>query len=119
MGHNVLSAKAVFEAIDSGVILIYNTLSDKDYRTILSILKPKIYRVEIIEINSDRAVEPNRLEATLKELKIAFRKFNGTLNKSNKYLVFGSFYTVEAFLGVVVVVISELNLFSNTSSQKV
>jgi dihydrofolate synthase/folylpolyglutamate synthase len=119
VGHNVLSAKAVFEAIDSGVILIYNTLSDKDYRTILSILKPKIYRVEIIEINSDRAVEPNRLEATLKELKIAFRKFNGTLNKSNKYLVFGSFYTVEAFFRCCSGCNSELNLFSNTSSQKV
>jgi len=29
-----------------------------------------------------------------------FEKFDGTLNVSERYLVFGSFYTVEAFLNL-------------------
>ena len=100
VGHNLLGARAIYEAIDSDIILIYNTLRDKEYKKILELLKPKIKRVEIIDINNKRAVDINELKEVLDRLDIKYRKFDNSLDESEKYLVFGSFYTVEAFLKI-------------------
>ena len=42
VGHNPLAAKAIEKALDQKVILIYNSLDDKDYEAVLQTLKPKV-----------------------------------------------------------------------------
>ncbi len=39
VGHNPLAAKAIEKALDKKVVLIYNSLDDKDYEAVLNILK--------------------------------------------------------------------------------
>ena len=97
-GHNPLAAQVVFKAMKTDTILIYNSLKDKDYQTVLSILKPKLKQVELIPIEHPRAVAPVRLHETLRTLGIPWAMFDGHLYENEHYLVFGSFYTVEAFL---------------------
>ena len=98
VGHNPLAAKALAQAIAPGTVLIYNTLADKDYREVLEILRPKIGRVEIQPIQTQRALPLQELERTLEEMEIPWSFFDGHLFSHERYLVFGSFYTVEAFL---------------------
>ncbi len=98
VGHNPLAARAIVEAMEPGTVLIYNSLDDKDYREVLSILRPKLKRVELIPIESQRAATLREIETVLEELGIPWDCFNGQLFTHEHYLVFGSFYTVEAFL---------------------
>jgi dihydrofolate synthase/folylpolyglutamate synthase len=98
VGHNLLSAKAIFEAMEENTILIYNSLKDKNYHKILKLLKPKIKEVKIIKIDTPRAVKIEDLRKSLEALDILYEDFDGNLNPKENYLVFGSFYTVEAFL---------------------
>ncbi|WP_292658779.1 bifunctional folylpolyglutamate synthase/dihydrofolate synthase [Nitratifractor sp.] len=98
VGHNPLAARAIVEAMEPETVLIYNSLDDKDYREVLSILRPKIKRVELIPIKSQRAATLREIETVLEELGIPWDCFNGQLFTHEHYLVFGSFYTVEAFL---------------------
>lgn len=103
VGHNLLAATALVEALKQWEtaekpVLVYNSLSDKDYQKILEIFAPYIKRVEIIPIETIRAVERALLVKTLERLGIPYREFNG-IEESENYLVFGSFYVVEAFLG--------------------
>ncbi len=98
VGHNPLASKAIYNALDKKVVLIYNSLDDKDYKTVLEILKPKIKRVEIIEIPSQRAVTIKKIEESLDSLDIPYSSFNGTIKNSEEYLVFGSFYVIQEFL---------------------
>ncbi|NPA50722.1 MAG: bifunctional folylpolyglutamate synthase/dihydrofolate synthase, partial [Epsilonproteobacteria bacterium] len=71
---------------------------DKDAKEVLSILKPKIDMVEIIELKDNkRAINKERLKEILKELNIPFRDFEN-IKEDKEYLVFGSFYVVEEFL---------------------
>jgi dihydrofolate synthase/folylpolyglutamate synthase len=97
VGHNSLASKAIVEALDKEVVLVYNSLDDKDYKEILSILKPKIKRVEIIPIASQRATTMEEIIIALDKLKIEHSIFNG-INRDKEYLIFGSFYVVEEFL---------------------
>ncbi len=102
VGHNLLAANAIVHAIEQrysnkNLVLIYNSLKDKEYLEILKVFQPYIQRVEIIEIDSDRAVEIGSLKKSLKLLKIPFSVFYN-IEKNDEYLVFGSFYVVEAFL---------------------
>jgi len=78
--------------------LIYNTLQDKDYEEVLSILSPRLKRVEIIPIEDSRALPHGRLVETIEELGLRYDIFDGRLFSHENYLVFGSFHTVEAFL---------------------
>jgi dihydrofolate synthase/folylpolyglutamate synthase len=98
VGHNPLAARAIESALAKKVVLVYNSLDDKDYEEVLRILKPKIKRVEIISIDSQRATTQTAIEQALKNLHIPYKNFNPQMDKNEKYLVFGSFYTVEAFL---------------------
>ena len=98
VGHNPLAASAIAQALERKVILIYNSLDDKAYEEVLRILKPKVKRVEIIPIHSQRATTLEAIENALKKVGLSYSYFDGDINKDEEYLVFGSFYVVEAFL---------------------
>ena len=98
VGHNELAAKKIRDSLkQEKYILVYNSYRDKDFRNILSILKPIIEHVEIINIDEPRVVEKELLIEALEDNMIKYREFN-KINNSHKYLVFGSFSVVEAFL---------------------
>ena len=98
VGHNPLAAKALVKVMQDNSVLIYNSLDDKEYYQVLSILRPKIKRVELIKINSQRAVTLQEIKKALQELNIPWNYYNENIKEDENYLVFGSFYTVEAFL---------------------
>ena len=98
VGHNPLAAEAIYPALPKETVLIYNSLDDKDYEQVLRILAPKIKLVEIIPIESSRAVEAKELESALQKVGLEYRYFDGIIDGSQNYLVFGSFYVVEEFL---------------------
>jgi len=98
VGHNSLAAKAIEKALDKKVVLIYNSLDDKDYEEVLRILKPKVKRVEIIEIHSQRATTLEEIEKALKVVGLEYSYFENNIGEEENYLVFGSFYVVEEFL---------------------
>jgi folylpolyglutamate synthase/dihydropteroate synthase len=64
VGHNALAAESIVQNFaGEKVTLIYNTYGDKDYREILSILKPIIQSVEIIDVDEGglwRDISSNR-----------------------------------------------------------
>jgi dihydrofolate synthase/folylpolyglutamate synthase len=98
VGHNPLAARALVDALKPDTVLIYHALDDKDYDEVLRVLQPKLKRVEIIRIDSQRATTQEAIETALKQAKLPYRHFDGTINDDEHYLVFGSFYVVEAFL---------------------
>jgi dihydrofolate synthase/folylpolyglutamate synthase len=98
VGHNALAAESIVQHYaGKKVTLLYNTYGDKEYREILTLLKPIIDSVEIIEVNEERIVERSLLESVLDELKIPFAPFE-TIREDKEYLVFGSFSVAETFL---------------------
>lgn len=98
VGHNPLSAKAIKNNLkNKKVVLIYNTLEDKNYQEIINTLKDNIIRVEIIEIDTPRALDSKILIDYLNSINIKNSKFS-SINRDENYLVYGSFYTIEAFL---------------------
>jgi dihydrofolate synthase/folylpolyglutamate synthase len=98
VGHNPLGAKAVAKALEGRKsVLVYNALEDKDVVQILDILKPVIRRLEIIPIESERAIAEERLVEAAAGLGIEAEPFRG-LCEEEEYLVFGSFIVAEAFL---------------------
>jgi len=98
VGHNSLAATAIEKALSKKVNLIFNILNDKDYKEVLTILKPKIKELQIIKIDTQRATELKKIENLLKELEIDYSYFKGEIEDNEEYLVFGSFYVVEEFL---------------------
>lgn len=98
VGHNPMAAQALREAIgDKKVILVYNSYADKEYERILEILKPVIERLEIIDIQSTRALHPEILRECAFALGLDVSFFQG-IESAKEYVVFGSFSVVEAFL---------------------
>jgi dihydrofolate synthase/folylpolyglutamate synthase len=100
VGHNPLAATVLKnEFRDKEIVLIYNTYKDKDFKEILTILRPIIKLIMIVDIDNDRVVEQSALKQVVKELNIPFCIFNKSLLKSSEeHLVFGSFVIVEQFL---------------------
>ena len=98
VGHNLLAAKAIEKALDEKIVLIYNSLDDKAYEEVLGILKPKVKRVEIIKIDSQRATTLSEIEKALESVGLSYSYFDNTIDNDENYLVFGSFYVVEEFL---------------------
>lgn len=98
VGHNPLAARVIVKALQEDVVLLFNMLADKAIKEVIEILQPKIKRVEIIDINTQRVAPKEQLESILQSLNIKHSNFNGTLEPKENYLVFGSFYTVESFL---------------------
>ncbi len=100
VGHNLLAVKAIIKVLkkeNKKPILIYNALNDKDYIGILKAFKPYIQSVEIIVIETSRALEENLVTKALKDLNIEHKSFK-KIDKHKEYLVFGSFYVLEVFL---------------------
>jgi dihydrofolate synthase/folylpolyglutamate synthase len=98
VGHNPLAAKAIFNSLyPKKYVLIYNSYKDKEYKKILTILKPIIKKVEIIELKDERVEDISKLQSVLKDLEIKYSIYKSTTEDEN-YLVFGSFSVVEAFI---------------------
>jgi len=98
VGHNPLAAKAISQALGhKKIVLIYNSLEDKDYISVLSILKNNIKRVEIISVDTPRILDKSKLIKSLKNLNIDYSNFK-SVDNLEEYLVFGSFFVVESFL---------------------
>jgi len=100
VGHNVLAAQSIVASLKGKqYILVYNSYKDKNYREILSVLKPIIKRVELIDVTNARVAQSSYLQNALADLGIDYIKFE-KIEKDKNYLVFGSFSVVEAFLKV-------------------
>ncbi len=98
VGHNVMAAEAIAAHFaGQKLVLVYNSYADKDYRTILRLLKPVIVRVELIKVDAARIESSEKLREALEELGIKQQEFV-TCNDDEAYLVFGSFSVAEAFL---------------------
>lgn len=98
VGHNALGASSIAEALaGEKFTLIYNSYRDKNYKEILSILKPIVFGVEIIEVLNQRVEEIEKIQNALDELNIKHTIFKEIKEEQN-YLVFGSFSVVEKFL---------------------
>ncbi|BAF70569.1 bifunctional folylpolyglutamate synthase/dihydrofolate synthase [Nitratiruptor sp. SB155-2] len=94
VGHNPLSARAILQALDKKVVLVYNSFEDKEYEKILSILQPKIESVEIVPMEHPRLIDQKRLKQSLEELSIPYCEFTG-FDEDKEYLVYGSFSVIE------------------------
>jgi len=101
VGHNPLAAEAIVKAMEPDTVLVYNSLDDKDYETVLHTLKSKVKRVEIISITSQRATIMEKIESALEKVGLPYGCFRGEIHAEEHYLVFGSFYTLEAFLNAM------------------
>lgn len=98
VGHNPMAAVALLEHFRTKkVVLVYNSYNDKEYEKILSILKPIIQEVQIIDIDNKREVSKDNLEKVLDFQGIKYLSFH-KIDKENEYLIFGSFSVVEKFL---------------------
>ena len=98
VGHNVLAAQSIVASLPKRqYTLIYNSYKDKNYKEILTILKPIIKNVELIDVYNNRIAESSYLQNCLDELDIEWNKFQ-KIKQEEFYLVFGSFSVIEAFL---------------------
>lgn len=100
VGHNPLAANVILEEFkNKKITLIYNSYKDKDYKEILTLLKPIIKEVFLIECDDIRMVDLEILKKVAQDLEIITDKFSfEKLLPQNEYLVFGSFKVVETFL---------------------
>ena len=90
VGHNPLAAQAIADSLaPEKFTLIYNSYKDKDFKTILEILKPIIKSIEIIEVDDARIVDQEILISVIEELGLTCRSFR-TIDAEENYLVFGS-----------------------------
>lgn len=105
VGHNPLAALVLANEFKGKKInLIYNSYSNKDYRTVLKTLKPIIKNISIIDLNDKRVVEKDKLLEVIKDLELEIKddiKDKIELKIDEEYLVFGSFLVVEKFLKLV------------------
>jgi len=100
VGHNPLAANVILEEFkNKRITLIYNSYKDKDFKEILTILKPIIKEVLVIRCDDERMIDEEVLLNSLKELSLKADIFKfETMKKEEEYLVFGSFKVVERFL---------------------
>ena len=100
VGHNPLAANVILEEFkNKKITLIYNSYKDKDFKEILTILKPIIKEVLVIHCDDERMIDENILLNILKKLSLKADIFKfETMKKEEEYLVFGSFKVVEKFL---------------------
>lgn len=100
VGHNVLAAQQILKSLKGEkYILVYNSYRDKNYKEILSILKPIILHVELIDVDDLRIEKSEKIQKMLQELGLDYSAFKETQKEKN-YLVFGSFSVVETFLRI-------------------
>ncbi|WP_417332717.1 bifunctional folylpolyglutamate synthase/dihydrofolate synthase [Halarcobacter sp.] len=98
VGHNPLAATfLVKEFNNKKVHLIYNSYADKDYKEVLTILKPIVTKITIIDLDDKRIVGKNNLLEICHNLNIMVTSLEN-IEPDEEYLVFGSFLVVEKFL---------------------
>ena len=98
VGHNTLAAKRILESLrEDKYVLVYNSYKDKNYKEILEILQPIIEDIYIIKVDEERIETRVNMQRTLESLGFSYKDFIG-LQNDKKYLIFGSFSVVEAFL---------------------
>jgi dihydrofolate synthase/folylpolyglutamate synthase len=95
VGHNPLAAREIAKALTKKVNLVYNTYADKDYEEILKILKPKINKLYLIDVDNSRIEKKENIKKTARKLGIEIDDFKEI---KKPMLVFGSFSVVEEFL---------------------
>jgi len=95
VGHNPLAARAIFDNLDKKVNLVYNTYKDKNYEEILKILKSKINKLYLIDVENERIEDKEKIKEVAKALNIEVEDFKEI---KKPMLVFGSFSVVEKFL---------------------
>jgi dihydrofolate synthase/folylpolyglutamate synthase len=101
VGHNPLAAEVlVKEFKDKKINLIYNSYADKDYETVLNILKPIINKISIIELEDKRVVSKEILKSVIDKLGLVSDE-KIEIDDNQEYLVFGSFLVVEKFLHLI------------------
>lgn len=103
VGHNPLAANEILKQLNKEkqkVTLVYNSYEDKDYIQVLTILKPMIKNVQIIEINDERMTEVKKLFQVCQSLDLDVEIFE-KINETDNYLVFGSFLVVEKFMNIL------------------
>ena len=101
VGHNFLAASVIYEEFkNKKIILIYNSYKDKDYISVLTVLKPIIKELQIIDCDDDRMVKKYDLENTCNKLNIKYTNFSNKISNKYNYLVFGSFKVIETFLNL-------------------
>lgn len=106
VGHNAECAHALKHAIvqkfgKKNIILVYNAYFDKAVLAILSILKPVISEVLILNVKNERIIKKAELENILNNLGLKYSDFTPTkLQKNCNYVVFGSFSVVAEFLAM-------------------
>ncbi len=99
VGHNLLSAKAISEYFSGKkVILIYNSFTDKDFKSVLKELSRIIKSVKVLPIESTRTMANEEICKVCKELKIECDIGTGRINNEDIYLVYGSFSVAEKFI---------------------
>ncbi|MFP4485621.1 MAG: bifunctional folylpolyglutamate synthase/dihydrofolate synthase [Campylobacterales bacterium] len=97
VGHNVAAAEILAKTfMNKKYNLVYNSLEDKEYQEILKVFRKMTTKLYIIPIDSPRAVKINLLKDVATKLR--YEVVKNPDFKSQNWLVFGSFYTVEAFL---------------------
>lgn len=101
VGHNPLAAQVLVKEFENKKInLIYNSYGDKDYKSVLEVLKPIIKSITIIELNDKRIVKKEELQQVIYELNLT-KQEEIKIEKNEEYLVFGSFLVVEKFLSLI------------------
>jgi dihydrofolate synthase/folylpolyglutamate synthase len=101
VGHNPLAAQVLVKEFENKKInLIYNSYGDKDYKSVLQILKPIIKNIIIIELDDNRIVKKEELEKVIVELNLT-KQETIKIEENEEYLVFGSFLVVEKFLFLI------------------
>ncbi len=95
VGHNPLAAGAIVNSLEKKVNLVYNTYKDKNYEEILKILKPKINKLYLIDVDNERIEDKEKIKNVAKKLGIKIEDFKEI---KKPMLVFGSFSVVEEFL---------------------
>ena len=95
VGHNPLAAREIVKTLPKKVNLVYNTYADKDYENILKILKPKINKLYLIDVDNPRIEKKENIKKVAMNLGIEVEDFKEI---KKPMLVFGSFSVVEEFL---------------------
>jgi transcription-repair coupling factor (superfamily II helicase) len=60
--------------------------------------KEELESVEIIRVNTQRETDMHELQKIIESVGLPYKSFDNRIEAEKEYLVFGSFYTVEAFL---------------------
>jgi dihydrofolate synthase / folylpolyglutamate synthase len=98
VGHNKDAASAISKELgNKKVVLVFNCYDDKDAEGVLLELRDNIKRVEIINIDSKRAIKKAKLTKILDRIAVPYANFEKIV-ANEEYLVFGSFSVVSEFL---------------------